>query len=281
MKARRDAFTLIELLVVIAIIAILASMLLPALAKAKTKAQGVLCMGNNRQLMVAWRMYIDDNRDKLPFAYAPDTPSDQNYPFAWVHGDVSYGTGTPADWWNYSNTLAKGCIWPYTGKSPAIYKCPADKTTVKATSGPNAGSRITRIRSLSMDAWLGMNEGQYTWFGGQDLRGYFKSSDLIDPGPSGTWVLLDEHPDSINDGFFIVYMIGYPSPASTQLPDCPASYHNGACGFSFADGHAEIKRWLDPRTKPPVNGKGYTPASNQGNNPDVIWLWDHTTRKVK
>jgi prepilin-type processing-associated H-X9-DG protein len=93
-----------------------------------------------------------------------------------------------------------------------------------------------------------------------------------------SWVLVDEHPDSMNDGFFCVDMNGYPAPAQTKLPDVPASYHNGACGFAFADGHSEIKKWFDPRTKPKVT-KGGLPGVSQANNRDVLWLWEHTTRK--
>ena len=267
-------FTLIELLVVIAIIAILAGMLLPALAKAKTKAQGIACMNNTRQLMLAWRIYVEDAQDKLPFAYAAEgTPTDPLWQYAWVHGILDY-SGSNKENWDWTNTLAKGIIWPYTAGSPAIYKCPADKSAVK-TSG---GQMVPRCRSNSMDAWMGMNEGNWTWFGGPEFRKYLKLTDLIDPGPSQTWVLVDEHPDSINDGFFVVDMIGYPTPAQATLPDCPASYHNGACDFAFADGHSEIHKWHDVRTMPPVKKTTYS-AVNQANNQDVIWLWDHTTRR--
>jgi len=276
---RRSGFTLIELLVVIAIIAILASMLLPALAKSKTKAHGIKCLGNNRQLMLAWRMYVDDNNETLPFAYVEDNPANKNFPYAWVHGILDYSGGTTANW-DVDNTLKKGAIWPYTGNNREIYKCPADNVTVKPTSGPFKGQVIQRVRSNSMNSWMGMNEGGWTWFGGPEFRKYLKTTDLVDPGPSKTWVLLDEHPDSMNDGFFCIDMNGYPNPAQTKLPDVPASYHNGAGGLAFADGHAEIKKWLDPRTKPPVK-KVDLVAVNQANNRDVIWLWERTTRKYK
>jgi len=280
LRRSRPGFTLIELLVVIAIIAILAGMLLPALAKAKAKAQGISCINNNKQLMLAWRMYVEDNRDTLPFAYVEDNPANRNYAYAWMHGILDYNNGT-ADNWNITNTIMKGAIWPYTGGAQAIFKCPADVIRVRPTSGPFAGQSIARARSMAMDSWMAMNEGNWanTWFGDQTFRAYFKMSDMVDPGPSMTWVLVDEHPDSINDGFFCVDMRGYPSPAQAKLPDFPASYHNGACGFSFADGHAEIKKWRDPRTMPPVKKVTVT-AVNQANNPDVIWLWERTTRKA-
>jgi prepilin-type N-terminal cleavage/methylation domain-containing protein/prepilin-type processing-associated H-X9-DG protein len=280
---RVRGFTLIELLVVIAIIAILAGMLLPALAKAKTKAQGIKCMSNTKQLALAWRLYIDDHNDNLPYAYVDDNlVNDPKYPAAWVHGVLDYSNGNAANW-NITNTIAKGAIWPYTSRSAEIYKCPADVVTIKPTSGPNRGQTIQRVRSNSMNAWCGMNAGDWTWFGDKKFRKYLKMSDMVDPGPSMTWVLVDEHPDSINDGFFVIDMRPYPNVAATALPDIPASYHNGACGFAFADGHSEIKKWTDSRTKPPVKRRdgwftSTAPYNSQGNNRDVVWLWERTTR---
>ncbi|MCB1126706.1 MAG: hypothetical protein KDM81_09440, partial [Verrucomicrobiae bacterium] len=256
---------------------------LPALSKAKAKAHGILCMSNTKQLMLAWAMYVGDSNERLPFAYAQEgNPNHPNYKYAWVHGIVDYNAGNSQNW-DVTNTLAAGCIWPYTGNAMDIYKCPADRSAVKPTSGALAGKRVDRVRSLSMNSWCGMNEGVHTWFGGPEFRAYLKSSDFTDPGPSMTWVLLDEHPDSINDGFFCIDMKGYPNPGATALPDVPSSTHNGATGLSFADGHSEIKKWNDPRTAPPVV-YGNNPnmgTAVQPNNLDVVWLWEHTTRFVK
>lgn len=273
----RSAFTLIELLVVIAIIAILAGLLLPALSSAKSKTHGIACMNNTRQLMTAWRMYVEDNRDVLPFAYVADDPANKNYKSAWMHGILDYNNGNTANW-DADSTIKQGAIWPYCGNNLSIFRCPADKEMVTPTSGPYRGQAMQRIRSNSMNSWMGMNEGGWTWFGGPEFRKYLKMSDLYIPGASMTWVLIDEHPDSINDGFFCVNMNGYPNPASAQFPDLPASFHNKAAGIAFADGHSEIHRWKDPRTMPPVR-RTDPPSVSQANNPDMVWMWEHTTRK--
>ncbi len=258
-------FTLIELLVVIAIIAILAGMLLPALAKAKQKGQGILCMNNTKQLMLSWRLYVDDCNGKIPPAFS-DNPNNN----VWVYG-IQNWLGSNRDNWDVTNTLMKGTIWKYHGGSQKIYKCPAD---VFRTRTPER----ERLRSNSINAWVGMHDGRPTWFGNSPpWRMFLRDSDFV--APADTWVFVDEHPDSINDGFFTMNMNPAPNLAAARLQDAPASYHNGACGFAFADGHSEIKKWKDPRTKIPVRRSDYV-EGNQANNKDVEWIWSKTTQRL-
>jgi prepilin-type processing-associated H-X9-DG protein len=193
-----------------------------------------------------------------------------------VHGDVTDSTTA----WNVTNTIARGAIWPYTGKSADMYKCPADQARIKAAGGPNKGQSVPRVRSMSMDNWVGGNEGTYGGWSGPEWKVYLKLEDFIDPGPTSTFVLLDEREDSINDGFLVTDMTGYPNAASTKIVDYPASYHNNAAGFAFADGHSEIHKWLDPRTVPKLTrGQALALNVSSPNNKDIVWMQDHATRK--
>ncbi len=268
--SRHKGFTLIELLVVIAIIAILAGLLLPALAKAKQKTQAIMCMNNTKQLTLAWRMYADDNGDRIPFAYAP-SPPDPNAQYAWITGILDLSSD-PANW-DINNNITKSPLWPYCGKQAAIWRCPADKARVKN----NKGELVPRVRSMAMNIFVGGNQGTDGGWG-PDWTVYKKIGDMRIPGPSHTWVLLDEREDSINDGFFVVQMANYPDLSKTSMVDWPASYHNGAAGFSFADGHSEIKKWQDPRTMPRLNS-GAIVSVTQPNNKDIFWMQDRSTRK--
>lgn len=260
-------FTLIELLVVVAIIAILAALLLPALSQAKLKAERVTCINNQKQLTVAWIMYADDG-DQLPpnaSINAFGTPS-------WVDGALDWDTVAMP---NLDNTntldLTQSLLGPYCERSIGTYKCPGDRVP---------GALGTRVRSFSMNAMMNgigisSTPGVVSGANGTNYEIYLKSGQIDNPGPAMTWVLVDEHADSIDNGLFMVDM-----GQSQNWGDTPASYHGGSGVFSFADGHAEIKVWTDtniknrPVTKTVVKNLPATP------NSDLLWVQARTTQAM-
>ena len=232
-RSSHHGFTLIELLVVIAIIAILAAMLLPALSKAKTKAQGIGCLSNLKQLTLAAIIYAGDFNDAIP----PNAPSDAR---AWVAGDVSFlpGATNVAD-------IKLSVLYPYN-KSEGIYRCPGDKVAVN-------GQNVQRIRSYSMNGMMGNNYSS-TVDVHPGLAEHKKFSEVHDPGPSDASLFVDEQSDanrnlcSIDDGYFAVNL-GTKGAAKTKWRNIPASRHGNGGQFSYADGHVQKVRWLEDKTR--------------------------------
>jgi prepilin-type N-terminal cleavage/methylation domain-containing protein/prepilin-type processing-associated H-X9-DG protein len=261
-SSRPDAgsgFTLIELLVVMAIIAVLAGLLLPGLSKAKGKAQAMVCLSNYKQLQLAWGMYVDDFQGHLPRNGTRAPQGSQSYdpaPGAMAVGnldlwrcDASGKTyaSTPRSWvlGNAREDLddsgiKHGSLWLYLNFGEAIYRCPADRSTV------HGQPRVPRRRSVSMSSYMNPDSGPKSCY---YSRAWHKLDEIRNPSPEGALVFVDEHQDSINDGYF---MIGHTNHPGGHVPwawyDAPALRHGGACTVSYADGRAEVWRMVEPTT---------------------------------
>jgi prepilin-type N-terminal cleavage/methylation domain-containing protein/prepilin-type processing-associated H-X9-DG protein len=270
-RRAQPGFTLIELLVVIAVIAILASLLLPALSRAREKGASTACLNNIRQLNLAWILYADENNDLLAHNLGEGEIKQmlrKRGRANWANSVLNWKLD-PDNTNIVLNTQAE--LGPYLAAHPAVFRCPSDRTV---SPPQRAKGWTSRSRSISMNAMVG-DAGEFTRSGSNvnnpAYHQYLKMSEFT--RTSDVFVFIEEHPDSMNDGYFLN------RGQYTEWNDLPASYHNGAANLSFADAHAESHRWIEPTTKRPARaGMAHLPIELEENEADdYYWLLKRTS----
>lgn len=263
-----SAFTLIELLVVVATIAVLVGLALPAIAKARSRSQGVQCLNNNKQLMIAFHQYANDYHDSCVLN------EDQEPWISWVRGHLSYSSNNPDNTNTLYLTDSRWALLSQYSLTPSQYKCPSDRSRAKFF-----GREYLRTRSISLNHAIGANASgrwlpsrQFAESGEQYFQVFQRLTDF--QNPSSIFGFVDEHPDSVNDAAFATV-------GATQFPDrmidLPAYYHNGAASISFADGHVEMHCWVDSRSRVPILSIKQL-SILMPHNPDLYWLASRSTQ---
>ncbi len=272
---RAPAFTLIELLVVIALIAVLAAMLLPVLNNARARATGYQSVNNTRQLLLAWILYSDDFNGRLAYNLGgagggknPAAKTNLN----WVNNNLTWELDSDN---TNTTTLTEASLGPYANRATQIYRCPNDRTL---SNKQREAGWTHRVRSYSMNAMVG-DAGEISATGSNEnnagYQQFFRITDI--PRPADIFVFVEEHPDSINDGYFLNKFYKY------HWIDLPASDHNGSAPFAFADGHAQLHRWEEASTRRPAipDSIDFPMALTEGQTSDLTWVLNHTSIKHK
>ena len=282
----QSGFSRVDLVALIVVLGLLLAVCGSAFGRAGMNSKGLRCLSNVRQLCNAWRMYADDNGDRIVYASTSavagssvplnTNPQDMNN-YAWSGAHMDYNSGNRANW-DVNFDITRRPLWSYAGRDASIYKCPEDQSSVPTI----AGTIVPRVLSMAANTYLGGFTGSDGgWYFATPYRIFLKTTDLTSITPAKSFVFTDQRPDAITWSNFMVDMAGFSpaNPSGYEFADTPGFFHDGGAAFSFADGSGELHRWQDARTIPAFNPGGTSsfPVTSR-NNSDVAWLQDHATR---